>query len=65
MTDGEGRDETSESTRDADRKAGRTGNRRVCSDTGREQGLIGCYDIWLCRQSFREMARDIGFRKYD
>ena len=43
----------------------RTGNQRVCRDTGREQGLIGKYDIWLCRQSFREMARDIGFRKYD
>ncbi|NGM68120.1 30S ribosomal protein S14 [Natronolimnobius sp. AArcel1] len=42
-----------------------TGNARVCRATGREQGLIGKYDIWLCRQSFREMARDMGFRKYD
>lgn len=42
-----------------------TGQTRVCRDTGREQGLIGTYDIWLCRQSFREMARDMGFRKYD
>lgn len=43
----------------------RTGNQRVCRDTGREDGLVGKYDIWLCRQSFREMARDMGFRKYD
>ena len=43
----------------------RTGQTQVCRDTGREQGLIGKYDIWLCRQSFREMARDMGFRKYD
>ncbi|MHC3438875.1 30S ribosomal protein S14 [Natrialbaceae archaeon A-gly3] len=42
-----------------------TGTSQVCRDTGREQGLIGKYDIWLCRQSFREMARDIGFKKYD
>ena len=39
--------------------------RHVCYDTGREQGLVGKYDIWLCRQSFREKARDIGFKKYD
>lgn len=43
----------------------RTGQSRTCRATGREQGLIGKYDIWLCRQSFREMARDMGFRKYD
>lgn len=43
----------------------RTGQTRVCRATGREQGLVGKYDIWLCRQAFREMARDIGFRKYD
>lgn len=38
---------------------------RQCLDTGRKQGLVGMYDIWLCRQSFREKARDIGFKKYD
>jgi len=43
----------------------RTGQTRVCRDTGREQGLVGTYDIWLCRQSFREMAREMGFRKYN
>ncbi|MES3516947.1 MAG: 30S ribosomal protein S14 [Natronomonas sp.] len=39
--------------------------RHVCRMTGREDGLVGKYDIWLCRQAFREVARDIGFRKYD
>lgn len=44
---------------------GRTGQQKECRATGRKDGLIGNYDIWLCRQSFREMARDMGFRKYD
>lgn len=65
MTDGGTSKVTSESNGDTDATGGRTGNQRVCRDTGREQGLIGKYDIWLCRQSFREMARDMGFRKYD
>ncbi|ADD07650.1 30S ribosomal protein S14 (plasmid) [Natrialba magadii ATCC 43099] len=65
MTDGGTSNVTSESNSGTDTTGGRTGNQRVCRDTGREQGLIGTYDIWLCRQSFREMARDMGFRKYD
>lgn len=40
-------------------------DRRVCRVTGREQGLVGKYNIWLCRQSFRELAPEIGFEKYD
>ncbi len=59
-----GRD-TTDSTDGTDPTGERTGNRRVCRDTGRQQGLVGKYDIWLCRQSFREMAREMGFRKYD
>jgi len=43
----------------------RTGNSHVCRMTGRKQGLVGKYDIWLCRQAFREVARDMGFEKYD
>ena len=39
--------------------------RSVCRVTGREQGLVGAYDIWLSRQTFRELARDMGFEKYD
>ena len=40
-------------------------DRHVCRATGREQGLVEKYDIWLCRQSFRELAPAIGFKKYD
>jgi len=65
MTNGPSTDSKSEANDSAGANSGRTGNQRVCRDTGREQGLIGKYDIWLCRQSFREMARDMGFRKYD
>ncbi len=50
---------------DADTIGENTGKQRVCSDTGPEQELIGKYGIWLSRQSFREMARDMGFHKYD
>ncbi|MEF8888077.1 MAG: 30S ribosomal protein S14, partial [Haloarculaceae archaeon] len=28
------------------------------------QGLVGKYDIWLCRQCFREVSRSMGFKKY-
>ncbi|WP_394325158.1 30S ribosomal protein S14 [Haloferax gibbonsii] len=43
----------------------RDDDRHVCRMTGREQGLVSKYDIWLCRQSFRELAPKIGFKKYD
>lgn len=43
----------------------RDDDRHVCRMTGREQGLVGKYDIWLCRQSFRELAPKMGFEKYD
>jgi small subunit ribosomal protein S14 len=42
-----------------------TGQTRVCRATGREQGLVGKYDIWLCRQAFREMAPAMGFEKHE
>ncbi|MFB6197256.1 MAG: 30S ribosomal protein S14, partial [Halobacteriaceae archaeon] len=35
-----------------------TGNTHECRRCGRAQGLVGKYDIWLCRQCFREIARD-------
>ena len=38
-------------------------DRHVCRMTGREQGLVGIYEIWLCRQSFHELAPAIGFGK--
>ncbi|WP_019991620.1 30S ribosomal protein S14 [Natronorubrum tibetense] len=65
MTSDASTNSVGETTDNADPSAKRTGNERVCRDTGREQGLIAKYDIWLCRQSFREMAREMGFRKYD
>jgi len=42
----------------------RTGQMEECQRCNRKQGLVGKYDIWLCRQCFREIARDMGFRKY-
>ena len=54
---------------DADDAAGehasqRTGVLRSCRRCEREQGLVGKYNIWLCRQCFREIARSMGFKKY-
>jgi len=42
----------------------KTGQQLECRRCGRKQGLVGKYDINLCRQCFREVARDMGFRKY-
>jgi len=42
----------------------KTGQGNDCSRCGRKQGLVGKYNIWLCRQCFREIARDMGFKKY-
>ena len=44
--------------------AERTGQTHECRRCGRNQGLVGKYDIYLCRQCFREVARDMGFKKY-
>jgi len=62
-SDGEEADSREADSREA--SGDRTGRRHVCRATGREQGLVGKYDIWLSRQAFREMAHDMGFRKYD
>ena len=42
----------------------RTVERHECRRCGRKQGLVSKYDIWLCRQCFREIARSMGFKKY-
>jgi small subunit ribosomal protein S14 len=42
----------------------RTDEREQCRRCGRAQGLVGKYDIFLCRQCFREVARSMGFKKY-
>ncbi len=36
----------------------------ACLLCGRRQGLVRKYHINLCRQCFREWARQMGFRKY-
>lgn len=43
------------------KKFGRGANEcRIC---GRKQGLVRKYDIYFCRQCFREWARKMGFKK--
>ncbi|AAG19950.1 MULTISPECIES: 30S ribosomal protein S14 [Halobacterium] len=49
---------------ETDGEAEETGQTHECRRCGREQGLVGKYDIWLCRQCFREIARSMGFKKY-
>ena len=57
-TDDEG-DDTTETPEDTE-----TGQQLSCRRCERKQGLVGKYDINLCRQCFREVAREMGFRKY-
>jgi len=42
----------------------RSESRHSCRRCERKQGLVSKYDIWLCRQCFREIARPMGFKKY-
>ena len=37
---------------------------RKCRRCGRYGAHIQKYDIHLCRQGFRDIAKDIGFKKY-
>ena len=55
-------DEEPEST--GEQAAKRTDELRACQRCEREQGLVGKYDIYLCRQCFREISRSMGFKKY-
>ncbi|MCW3131502.1 MAG: 30S ribosomal protein S14 [Candidatus Methanospirare jalkutatii] len=36
-----------------------------CRRCGRKRGLIRRYGLYLCRQCFREIAKEIGFKKYN
>lgn len=38
---------------------------RKCQVTGRTHAVIRKYGINLCRQSFRELAPKLGFKKYN
>ncbi|APX96315.1 MULTISPECIES: 30S ribosomal protein S14 [Natronorubrum] len=53
-----------EAERTGEHATKRTGQDEACQRCGRKQGLVGKYDINLCRQCFREIARDMGFKKY-
>ena len=37
---------------------------RCCRRCGRRGGLIRKYDLCYCRQCFREVAKELGFKKY-
>jgi small subunit ribosomal protein S14 len=37
---------------------------RICERCGRKEGVIRKYGINLCRICFRELAKEIGFKKY-
>ncbi len=37
---------------------------RKCKNCGRTRGHINKYGLNLCRQCFRDMALDLGFKKY-
>jgi len=45
-----------------ERKFGRSVKR--CVRCGRIGAHIGSYGLDLCRQCFRELAKDLGFKKY-
>ena len=47
----------------ARRKYGKTTRR--CRRCGRTDAVIKKYDLMLCRQCFREVAKELGFRKYE
>lgn len=47
----------------AERKFG-IGSRR-CRRCGRTGGIIMKYELRVCRQCFREVGKDLGFRKYE
>ena len=44
------------------RKFGR--GSRVCRRCGRHGGVIRRYNLYYCRQCFREVAKKLGFKKY-
>ncbi len=40
-------------------------NSKKCNRCGRTGGHISKYGLHLCRQCFREIATQLGFKKYD
>jgi len=48
--------------RDEERYKGR--GIRICRMCGTTRGLIRAHKLYVCRRCFREVARDLNFRKY-
>jgi small subunit ribosomal protein S14 len=40
-------------------------NLKRCNRCGRTRGEINMYGLHICRQCFRETAKDLGFKKYN
>jgi small subunit ribosomal protein S14 len=40
------------------------GRKKGCLRCNRKRGIVRRYGMHLCRQCFREIAKDIGFKKY-
>jgi small subunit ribosomal protein S14 len=40
------------------------GRRHGCERCGRRRGIVRRYGMHLCRQCFREIAPELGFKKY-
>jgi small subunit ribosomal protein S14 len=40
------------------------GRKKGCVRCGRKRGMVRRYGLRVCRQCFREVAYDMGFRKY-
>ncbi len=38
---------------------------RWCKRCGQYTALIQAYDLMLCRQCFREVAKSLGFKKFE
>ena len=37
---------------------------RICRFCGNARGLVRSYQMNICRRCFREVAEDVGFRKF-
>ncbi|MDN5358399.1 MAG: small subunit ribosomal protein [Candidatus Diapherotrites archaeon] len=46
------------------RPRARHGKNVKCQRCGRPEAVIRKYGLMLCRQCFREVARELGFEKY-
>jgi small subunit ribosomal protein S14 len=40
-------------------------SKKRCTRCGRFRGTISSYGMYICRQCFRDTAKDLGFKKYN